>query len=123
MHAENSRAEDSIDSQLTIMLDLIKSKYTSSPGSRTKPLDYGLLANYYTIDSICDIAFSEPLGDLNVNQDKFDFIHNMEGGLSVMSIFTCYTWMLRLLQAGPIARFCAPNPGDLSPFGHVMGYV
>lgn len=113
--------EASIDSQVTVLLDLIRSKYISTPESGTKPMDWGYLASYFGIDSICDIAFSEPLGDLESDEDKYNFLHNMEANLPTMSVFSCYNWMLKLLQMPAVARYCAPSPDDLSPFGHVMG--
>ncbi|CAD6565532.1 MAG: hypothetical protein ASARMPRED_007312 [Alectoria sarmentosa] len=122
-HTENNRVEGSIDSQITILLDLIKSKYISTPESGTKPMDWGYLASYFGIDSICDIAFGEPLGDLQVDQDKYNFLHYMEAALPTMSVFACYNWMLKLLQSSIVARYCAPSPDDLSPFGHVMGFA
>ena len=113
--------EASIDSQVTVLLDLIRSKYISTPESGTKPMDWGYLASYFGVDSICDIAFSEPLGGLESDEDKYNFLHNMEANLPTMSVFSCYNWMLKLLQMPAVARDCAPSPDDLSPFGHVMG--
>jgi hypothetical protein len=104
------------------MLDLIKRKYTSDVDTGVfKPLDWGYLASYFGIDSITDIAFSEALGDLKEDADKFDFLHNMESNLPVMSIFTCYNWMLKLLQSPWVEKYVAPSPDDKSPFGNVMG--
>ncbi|KAL8991443.1 MAG: hypothetical protein Q9177_000155 [Variospora cf. flavescens] len=122
-HTENNRVEASIDGQITVLLDLIRSKYISTPDHGTQPMDWGYLASYFGIDSICDIAFSEPLGDLQVDQDKYNFLHNMEAQLPTMSVFSCYNWMLKLLQSPIVARYCAPHPDDLSPFGHVMGFA
>ena len=86
-------------------------------------MDWGYLASYFGIDSICDIAFSEALGDLEEDEDKFNFLHSMEASLPTMSIFTCYNWMLKLLQMPAVAKWVAPHPNDLSPFGSVMGYA
>ena len=113
--------EGSIDSQVTVLLNLIRSKYLLSHGSNTKLMDWGYVASYFGIDFICDVAFSEPLGDLQIDEDKYNFLHNMEANLPTMSVFSCYNWMLKLLQLPIVARFCAPHPDDISPFGHVMG--
>jgi hypothetical protein len=119
---ENERVEKSIDGQLTIMLDLIKAKYISNVDTgEFKPLDWGYLASYFGIDSITDIAFSEALGDLKEDADKFNFLHNMESNLPTMSVFSCYNWMLKLLQSRWVEKYVAPSPDDKSPFGNVMG--
>lgn len=78
-------------------------------------------ANFFTIDSIADIAFGDPVGDLAEDADKFDFLSNTERSLPVMSIFTCYTWMLRLLQMPAVSRIIAPSPEEPSGFGRIMG--
>jgi hypothetical protein len=104
------------------MLDLIKRKYISDVDTGVfKPLDWGYLASYFGIDSITDIAFSEALGDLREDADKFNFLHNMESNLPVMSIFSCYNWMLKLLQSQWVEKYVAPSADDKSPFGNVMG--
>ncbi len=104
------------------MLDLIKSKYISNLSTGDlKPMDWGYMASYFGIDSITDIAFSEALGDLKEDADKFNFLHNMESSLPTMSVFSCYNWMLKLLQSRYVERLVAPSPDDKSPFGHVMG--
>ncbi|KAI1105358.1 cytochrome P450 [Jackrogersella minutella] len=121
---ENERVESSIDSQVTIMLDLIKSKYISSLASgEYKPMDWGYMASYFGIDSITDIAFSEALGDLKEDQDKHRFLHNMEENLPMMSFFTAYNEFLTLLQSRIVVKLLAPSPNDPSPFGQVMGFA
>lgn len=84
-------------------------------------MDLGYIASYFAIDSITDIAFSEALGDLQEDTDKFNFVHSTKAALPIMSVFICYNWMLKLLQSKYVARLIAPGPDDNSPFGHVMG--
>lgn len=121
---ENERVESSIDGQVTIMLDLIKSKYISTLDTGVfRPMDWGYMASYFGIDSITDIAFSEALGDLKEDEDKFNFLHNMESNLPMMSIFSCYTELLTILQSKIVVKLLAPAPDDPSPFGRVMGFA
>ncbi|KAI0456052.1 cytochrome P450 [Xylaria acuta] len=124
INKENERVESSIDSQVTIMLDLIKNKYISSLNTgEYKPMDWGYMASYFGIDSITDIAFSESLGDLKEDKDKHDFLHNMEGNLPMMSFFSAYTEFLTILQSRIVVKLLAPSPDDPSPFGQVMGFA
>ena len=89
--------EGSIDSQVTVLLDLIRFKYILTLESGIKAMNWGYLASYFGNDFICDIVFSEPLGDLESDEDKYNFRHNMEANLPTMSVFSCYNWMLKLL--------------------------
>lgn len=84
-------------------------------------MDWGMKANFFTIDSIADIAFGDPVGDLSEDADKFDFLSNTESSLPVMMLFTCYTWMLTLLQMPAVSRMIAPSPEEPSGFGRIMG--
>ena len=84
-------------------------------------MDFGYIASYFAIDSITDNAFSEALGDLQQDSDRYNFLHTTEAALPTMAVFVCYTWMLKLLQSKYVERFLAPSPDDNSPYGHVMG--
>ncbi|KAK6833502.1 hypothetical protein PG995_013252 [Apiospora arundinis] len=124
VNKENERVESSIDSQVTIMLDLIKNKYISDLNTGViRPMDWGYMASYFGIDSITDIAFSEALGDLKEDKDKHNFLHNMEENLPMMSFFSAYTEWLTVLQSKIVVKLLAPSPDDPSPFGQVMGFA
>ncbi|GJN83130.1 hypothetical protein PLIIFM63780_006678 [Purpureocillium lilacinum] len=121
---ENERCESAINGQLGVMLDLIESKYLSDPSSgKVRPLDWGYLASYFSIDSITDISFSQPLGDLKEDKDKWNFLHNTEDNLKPMSFFTIYPEILNIIPTTLMVKFLAPHPDDNSPFGMVMGFA
>ncbi|POR35306.1 Pisatin demethylase [Tolypocladium paradoxum] len=121
---ENERCESAIDGQLGVMLDLIESKYISDPSTgKIRPLDWGYLASYVSIDSITDISFSQPLGDLKEDKDKWNFLHNTEDNLKPMSFFTIYPEILNVIPTTLMVKFLAPHPDDNSPFGMVMGFA
>ena len=104
------------------MLDLIESKYISDLEKGTvRPLDWGYLASYFSIDSITDIAFSQPIGDLKENKDKWNFLHNTEDNIKSMTFFTIYPEILNIIPLWVMVKFLAPHPDDNSPFGMVMG--
>ena len=90
---ENERCESAINGQLGVMLDLIESKYLSDPSSgKVRPLDWGYLASYFSIDSITDISFIferdeiwysrfalEEANRSSNNTFKFEFVYVEEG--------------------------------------------
>ncbi|KAH8723144.1 pisatin demethylase [Phaeosphaeriaceae sp. PMI808] len=121
---ENSRCESALDGQLGVMLDLVESKYISDVDNDTvRPLDWGYLASYFSIDSITDIAFSQPIGDLKEDKDKWNFLHNTEDNIRSMSFFTIYPEILKMIPLWIMVKFLAPHPDDNSPFGMVMGFA
>lgn len=118
---DNARCESAVNRQMGNMLDLINTKYLTT-GDKARPLDWGYLASYFSIDSITDISFSEPIGDLHEDKDKWNFLHNTEDNLRSMSFFTIFPDILGLIPTWLMVKFLAPHPGDNSPFGQVLGY-
>ncbi|KXX83296.1 Pisatin demethylase [Madurella mycetomatis] len=118
---DNARCESAVNRQMGNMLDLINTKYLTT-GDKVRPLDWGYLASYFSIDSITDISFSEPIGDLQEDKDKWNFLHNTEDNLRPMSFFTIFPDILGLIPTWLMVKFLAPHPGDNSPFGQVLGY-
>ena len=88
-----------------------------------RPVDWGQLASFYSIDSITDIAFSQPLGNLEADEDKFDFLKTTEASMPMLLTFTCFTELLTILQSKIVVKLLAPTPDDPSPFGRVMGFA
>lgn len=86
-------------------------------------MDWDLLASYYSIDSITDMAFSQPLGDLEADEDKFEFVKNTEASIPMIITFTCFTELFTILQSKIVVKLLAPAPDDPSPFGRVMGFA
>lgn len=84
-------------------------------------MDWGMKASFFTVDSISDMAFGDTVGDLAEDEVKFDFLSNTESSLPIMSIFTCYTWMLNFLQMTIVSRMIAPSSEEPSGFGRIMG--
>ncbi|MCJ1269296.1 hypothetical protein MMC22_009187 [Lobaria immixta] len=119
----NDALEHGIDRQLTTLLDLIKSKYVSPSSSTSTLMDWGMKASFFTVDSITDVTFGEPVGDLAEDADKFEFLSNTESSLPIVSVFTCYTWMLKLLQIPVFHKLIAPSPEERSGFGRIMGFA
>ncbi|GAB1317424.1 Pisatin demethylase [Madurella fahalii] len=119
---DNARCESAVDRQMGNMFDLINTKYLTT-GDKVKPLDWGYLASYFSIDSITDISFSEPIGDLQEDKDKWNFLHNTEDNLRPMSFFTIFPDILSLIPTWLMVKFLAPHPGDNSPFGQVLGFA
>lgn len=102
-------------------MNLIKSKYLSVPSSTPILMDWGTKASFFTIDSIADFAFSEPVGDLTEDADNYGFLSNIETSLPIMSVFTCYTWMTKLLQMRGISQLIAPKTDEPTGFGRIIG--
>jgi cytochrome P450 len=65
---ENEHLEESIDSCLEDLFRLIREKYTSS-GPKLRGVDFARLASFFTVDVIHMLAFGDPMGFLEKDQD------------------------------------------------------
>lgn len=85
-------------------------------------LDFGRLAQYLTLDTITDLAYSEPFGDLSSNEDKYDYIYELESSLPFIIQTTNLPWMMSLLQF-PMLSALTPNARNKKGLGKVVRSV
>ena len=65
--------EAGIDKQLTAFIDLIECKYVSDD-INFRPIDFAHRSQFFTLDVISQIAYSEPFGFLANDKDMHNFI-------------------------------------------------
>lgn len=78
---ENDHLDSSIDTRVQELLDLIRKKYLSSRENGFRPMDWGQKASFFTLDSITDIAFGQPVGAMENDKDPYEFFAHMEPAL------------------------------------------
>ena len=69
--------ERDIDEQIGELKKLIVRQYLSTE-KVVKPMDWGLVAQYFTLDSLTRVAFGEALGYLETDSDVHEYIQTME---------------------------------------------
>lgn len=103
------------------LLNLLQRKYTSTASS-IKPFDFGRIAQYFTLDVISDLAYSEPFGCLDTDSDIYGYIKAVEQNMPfIMFVSTMpkFGWVLR---TGILNKFM-PSGNDELGFGRVLRYV
>ncbi|WQF85885.1 Putative cytochrome P450 [Colletotrichum destructivum] len=87
--------------------------------SRDEPFDFGLKAQYFTLDAISDIAFGEPFGDLDTDSDVHEYIKTMEQNMPTIIMTSVLPWLLTLLSS-PFFRKMMPSEEDSIGVGKIM---
>src|SRR5262249_46397576 len=113
--------EHKVDRNVAALVNLIDRKYVSTPGN-PKPFDFGRKAQYFTLDVISDIAYSEPFGCLESDSDILGYIQAVEAN-TPMSMFVSTMPGLNCILKSPIVKKFMPPDRDQLGFGRVMGCV
>lgn len=86
-----------------------------------RPFDFGRKANFFTLDAISDLAFSEPFGDLTTDTDVYNYIEELEKSLPFIILLTAIPWIMPLMKL-PLLSALTPNARDLKGLGKAVGY-
>ncbi|EON98757.1 putative pisatin demethylase protein [Phaeoacremonium minimum UCRPA7] len=70
---ENESMESTVEVQIARLVDLIESRYISSD-LVYNPMDFAQKGQYFTLDVISALAFGDPFGYLEEDDDVFNYI-------------------------------------------------
>ena len=109
--------EEKIDNNIIRLVELID-KYATAG----KPFDFGDKASFFTLDTISDIAFGEPFGDLITDSDVYDYMTELKKSITFIATATTLPWLMKLMKLPYFSSF-TPNETDVKGFGKAVGYV
>nr|XP_036576508.1 benzoate 4-monooxygenase cytochrome p450 [Colletotrichum truncatum]KAF6783265.1 benzoate 4-monooxygenase cytochrome p450 [Colletotrichum truncatum] len=112
---EVENLEAKIDENIVRLMHLIE-KYVS----KDKEFDFGIKAQYYTLDVISDLAFGEPFGDVESDSDVHQYIHTMEENMPNIVLTAALPWLLKLFSS-PLFRSLLPSEKDAIGVGKTIG--
>ncbi|WYZ45977.1 hypothetical protein EsH8_IX_000202 [Colletotrichum jinshuiense] len=115
---ENLALEDSVDTHVSELLHLIRSKYLSTEAS-AKPMDFAQKIQYLTLDVISDISFGKPFGDLKADKDVYGVVEAAETGLKAAT-FILALGLYKIIQRPPFAGRIGPKETDPNGFGKMV---
>ncbi|KAK3388000.1 cytochrome P450 [Podospora didyma] len=115
---ENPELEASIDTHVSQLIHLIRSKHLSTT-RKSKPMDLARKVQFLTLDVISEIGFGQPFGDLVADDDVHGYIAAGEIGLLVITI-TMALGLTPLMQIPWIASRLGPSEKDTGGFGHMV---
>ncbi|KKY16825.1 putative cytochrome p450 [Phaeomoniella chlamydospora] len=116
---ENPLLEKSIDNRIQDMINLIRKKYISE-GTQYRPLDFAVIAQYFTMDVLTDVAFGEPFGYLKNDKDMYDYIKTIRGFMPVLELQTNSPLTNYIMSSRVVKALLAPTAKDLTGMGPVI---
>ena len=93
----NPGVEKRVDRQVVRLIELIDAKYKSTDSS-LRLLDFAQKAQFFTVDSISDVALGEPFDDLGRDEDVFNYIGTAEENLPLITQLSALPVLLRILS-------------------------
>ncbi|KAK0740068.1 cytochrome P450 [Schizothecium vesticola] len=112
--------ERDIDEQIGELKKLMERKYLSTE-KVVKPMDWGLVAQYFTLDSLTTVAFGEALGYLTTNSDVHEYIQTMEDSGIYFALCSDVPWLGKIFLSDFMLRLLGPSVTDKKGLGVIMG--
>ena len=104
------------------MVDLIERKYLSS-GSHLRPLDFGRITQYMTLDVITKIAYGEAFGYLAQDEDVHQYIQTTEELVPSLTLYAAVPVVARFFNTSWMRVLVGPSKKDKKGIGKLMGLV
>ncbi len=111
--------ERTIDAHIAKLVNLIEFKHLSNLGSY-RPVDFARKIQYFTLDVISDLAFGQPFGFLEEDDDIFQFIKITRSFFPVSLVMANIPMLVSLLHSR-LFRGLLPKESDKLGFGAVIG--
>lgn len=116
--------ENVIDERVIEFIDRIDKDWLSPPG-QTRLFDIARRIQFFTIDTITHVCFGRPIGFVESDTDKHNFIATIETQLPIIqhfSVFLSLNVVLRWAAKVPsLRRLVVPSSVDKSGIGVIMG--
>lgn len=116
--------EETVDERIRGFLGLVERDWISRSGL-TKSFDIATRIQYFTIDAITHICFGRPMGFVESDSDKHNFIGTIHTQLPIAQHFSVMLFlnkMLRWASSVPFLRpIVVPSSADKSGIGVIMG--
>ena len=110
--------EESTNTQLARLKDLIRRHYISTP-ENARRADLVHIVRYFTMDAISALAYGEPFGYLDANEDLFDFNGQVESLQKLVGTLV-NTPILRAIIGSPFGPRFMPKITDKKGMGRLI---
>ncbi|KAJ4298336.1 hypothetical protein N0V88_003362 [Collariella sp. IMI 366227] len=116
--------EGEIDSILMQMVEVIQRKYAakiSDEDKAQKPwLDLAVLTQYFTLDSICWVAFGHEFGLVREEWDVYGQIEMLNEVSWILVVVAAVPYFRAIMGLKFVLPFMTPKPGDTKDFGRIL---
>ena len=114
--------EKDIDDCVEDLIKLIKQTYISTSTNFQK-MDFGRVAQYFTLDVISALAFGKKFGFLENNEDVFEYIRTTEENLPAMTFIALVPALSNFIRLPWIWALLGPSTKDKLGLGKILGFV
>jgi hypothetical protein len=116
--------ETTIDERIVDFVRRIEQDWLSTASS-TKSFDVARRIQYLTVDMITHLSFGKPLGFVEADTDKFNFLATIETQLPIVQHFSVIlelnTWLSRAASIKWLNKLLVPSHTDKTGIGMIMG--
>lgn len=113
--------EPSIDEQIVVMLDVLRTKYVHKNEKCNPPLlDFADFSSFLTMDVISRAAFGEEFGHLRTDSDVTGFLAHLREQWPMVSLVNETPFLRSLFYSKIYLRLFGPNITDQTGFGKLM---
>lgn len=125
LHGYNGRdnvdLEDGVNLMVTHLLDVIRNRHLStSDGAR--PVDFAILARYFTLDVITLLGFGERFGFLDSEYDLYGYTTSVDRAITLLTLAADLPLLRRVFTSSILSwLLLAPQRTDKQGFGKIMG--
>lgn len=113
--------EPSIDEQILVMLDALRTKYVAKNENPSPPLlDFSDFSSFLTMDVITRAAFGEEFGHLRSDSDVTGFLTHLRKQWPMVSLVNETPFLRSFFYSKTYLRFFGPNITDPTGFGKLM---
>ena len=107
--------ERTVDEHIARLINLIETKYLSTH-QHFRPIDFARKIQYFTLDVVSDLAFGQPFGYVEQDDDVFDFIKISRSFFPVALVMANVPSVVTLLHSR-LFRGLLPKETDPLGFG------
>ncbi|EGX93310.1 benzoate 4-monooxygenase cytochrome P450, putative [Cordyceps militaris CM01] len=116
--------EDAVDERIAAFIARIDERWVSEAG-RTRSFDIARRLQFFTIDTITQLCFGKPMGFVESDSDKHNFIATIEMQVPIVqhfSVLLALSTLLKWASAVPLLRgLVVPSAADKTGIGIIMG--
>lgn len=110
-----------VDVQVSHLIDTIRRRHLSTK-TEFKPVDACRTLRYFTLDVITRLAYGEPFGFLDAEDDLYNYTDSVDRFLLALALGTDLP-SLRWIMYSPLMRGLLPKATDNNGVGKVIGWV
>ncbi|KAF4542190.1 Cytochrome P450 [Lasiodiplodia theobromae] len=118
---DNPHLEQDIDTAVLKMVDLIQSKYLSSPSNYVQ-FDLARMATFFTLDTLAAVAYGRSFGFLDKDEDPFGYLEQTKIFWPLFQFMATFPELHNIIRI-PFIRKLWPTADDVQGLGAIMHFA